>query len=152
MLEIGWYSPQNNLLGPHTKNAGVSEEFSRAQYSQSKSNPGLSGQDGMPAPFVDTMHALCDQPLWLYQEPFASKKEKKKKLVGVTNSTDKTNHEKIHVLNTDNFCILPKSVFRSIETLLERLCMSPIWISNLFTLSFWKVPTSLSEFYHKSWR
>lgn len=54
----------------------VLKDFSKAQYSQSKSNPGLSGHDGLPAPSVDTVHALYDQPPWLYQEPFVMKKNK----------------------------------------------------------------------------
>jgi len=86
----------------------VLKEFSKAQYSQSKSNPGLSGHDGLPAPSVDTVHALYDQPPWLYQEPFVMKK--KTKLVGVKNSSDNTNPATIQILNTGNFCILRRSM------------------------------------------
>ena len=101
-----------HLFGLRT---GVSREFSRAQYSQSKSNPGLSGLDGLLAPSVDITHVPCDPPLWLYQEPFESKKERKngKKNGWCKKSADNTNHATVHILHTGNFCIL----CRSMETL-----------------------------------
>ena len=78
--------------------AGALQDSIGAQYSQSKSNPGLSGHDELPAPSVDTMHAPCDLLLWLYQEPFVIKEEKKMTLVRTNNSTHNTNHATVHTL------------------------------------------------------